>query len=97
MNSDESSWLLVHHRMILPHAGTHMTERNKVKCDEGCAMLGIDETILLAVIQDTTASSLNTYDDALGVSQLHCGGHTLGSVSQHATEGTAVEIGLDSI
>jgi hypothetical protein len=52
-------------------------------------MLGIDETILLAVVEDTTASSLNTYDDALGVSQLHCGGHTLGSVSQHATEGTA--------
>ena len=77
--------------MILLHSGTHLAERNKVKCDEGCAMLGIDETMLLAVVQDTTASSLNTY------TQLRCGGHTIELVSQRTTEGTAVEIGLDRI
>ena len=40
-------------------------------------MLGIDETMILDVVQDTTASNLNTYDDAPGVTQLRCGGHTI--------------------
>ena len=54
MDTDVSPWLLVHHRMILPHPGTHTAERNKQYCHEGCAMLVIDETMLLAVVRDTT-------------------------------------------
>ena len=97
MDTDSTPWRLVHDRMMLPHPGTHTAERNKEKCDEGCAMLGIDETMLIAVVQDTTASSLNTYDHAEYVSQLRCGAHTTELVSKHATEKTAVEVGLDRI
>ena len=60
-------------------------------------MLGIDETMLLAVVQDTTEASLNTYHDAPSVSQLHFGGHTFELISQHATESGDVEISLDRI
>ena len=76
MNTGETPWLLVHHRMLLPDAGKRTAKRNKAKCDDGSSMLGLDETMLLTVAQDTTASSLNAYGDAQGVSQLRCGGHT---------------------
>ena len=76
MHTGLTPWLSVHQRMILPHASTHTAEQNKAKCNEGSAMLGIDETMHLAVCQNTTASSLNAYDDTPNVSQLRCNGQT---------------------
>ena len=97
MDISQTPWKLVHHRILLPHPGEHTAERNKAKCDEACRLLGINDTMLLSVVQDTTTSSMNTYNDADFVAQLRCGSRTIELVSKHAVEKTAVQLGLDSI
>ena len=91
-------WELRRVRILFPHDMDHSAENNLIQCQSIAASVGISFNNFLAVVQDTTGNSINTFNPVDNVSQLLCCAHTNELICSHSVSGCPeLNFGIDAI